>query len=306
MSKQIIVYGDSPLKVYKTYLQEQGYSETTIIGNERQVEIFENWCKKNNTSPTEIDYKTSLKFIKYLTRKGNSKKTINHRLRSIKIYFNYLIEQACRVDNPIENTIVKGVKRTINYNLLEADELEDLYYSFETDKYQEEYHKYTLKRAKVIIGLMMYQGLNTTDLGNLQIDHLQLSKGKIYVPSTIRSNARELELKPWQIMELIEYQNEIRPIIQDKIQNHSEQLFNSNARFNSIIYHIFKKLKKYNQKVENIKQIRASVITNWLGNYNLRKVQYLAGHRYISSTERYLQDDLENLHEIVNNFHPIN
>ncbi|CAI8389838.1 MAG: Uncharacterised protein [Polaribacter sejongensis] len=32
----------------------------------------------------------------------------------------------------------------------------------------------------------------------------------------------------------------------------------------------------------------------------------MAGHRYISSTERYLQDDLENLHEIVNNFHPIN
>jgi integrase/recombinase XerD len=293
------------MKIYKTYLKEQGYSETTIVGNERQIEIFEKWCKKNNTSPTEIDYKISLKFIKYLTRKGSSKKTINHRLRSVKIYFNYLIEQACRVDNPIENTIVKGVKRTINYNLLEADELEDLYYSFETDKYQEEYHKYTLKRAKVIIGLMVYQGLNTTDLGNLQIEHLQLSKGEIYVPSTIRSNARKLELKPWQIMEFIEYQNEVRPIIQDKLQNHGEQLFNSNARFNSIIYHIFKKLKKYNQKVENIKQIRASVITNWLGNYNLRKVQYLAGHRYISSTERYLQDDLENLHEIVNNFHPI-
>ena len=294
------------MKVYKEYLQEQGYSETTIIGNERQIEIFEKWCQRNHTSPIEIDYKISLKFIKYLTRKGNSKKTINHRLRSVKIYFNYLIEQACRVDNPIENTIVKGVKRNINYNLLESDELEDLYYSFETDKYQEEYHKYTLKRAKVIIGLMMYQGLNTTDLGNLQIDHLQLSKGKIYVPSTVRSNARELELKPWQIMEFIEYQNEVRPIIQDKIQNHSEQLFNSNARFNAIIYHIFKKLKKYNQKVENIKQIRASVITNWLRNYNLRKVQYFAGHRYISSTERYLQDDLENLHEIVNNFHPIN
>jgi site-specific recombinase XerD len=79
----------------------------------------------------------------------------------------------------------------------------------------------------------------------------------------------------------------------------------SNARFNPIMYHIFKKLKKYNQKVENIKQIRASVITNCLGHYNLRKVQYFAGHPYISSTERYLQDDLESLHEIVNNFHPI-
>jgi integrase/recombinase XerD len=290
---------------YKTYLQEQGYSETTITGNEKQIELFKKWCKRNHTSPTEIDYKMCLKFIKYLTRKGNIKKNVNHRLRSVKIYFNYLIDEAYRSDNPIENTIVQGAKRTINYNLLEADELEDLYYSFETDNYQEEYHKYTLKRAKVIIGLIVYQGLNTTDLGNLKIEHLQLSKGKIYIPSTRRSNARELELKPWQIMEFMEYANEVRPIIQNKLQNHSEQLFPTNARFNSIVYQIFKKLKKYNQKAENIKQIRASVITNWLGQYNLRKVQYLAGHRYISSTERYLQDDLENLHEIVNNFHPI-
>ena len=293
------------MKSYKEYLQEQGYSETTIIGNERQIEIFEKWCKKNHTSPIEIDYKTSLKFIKYLTRKGNSKKTINHRLRSIKIYFNYLIEQACRIDNPIENTIVKGAKRTINYDLLEADELEDLYYSFETENIKDKYHRLTAKRSKLITGLIVYQGLNTTSLSKLKTEHLQLSKGKIYVPSTRRSNARELELKPWQIMEFIAYQNEVRPIIQNKIGNHSEQLFNTNARFNAIVYHIFKKLKKYNQKSENIKQIRASVITNWLGSYNLRKVQYFAGHRYISSTERYVQDDLENLHEIVNNFHPI-
>ena len=293
------------MKIYKEYLQEQGYSETTIIGNERQIKIFIKWCKRNHTSPTEIDYKTSLKFIKYLTRKGNSKKTINHRLRSVKIYFDYLIDEACRRDNPIENTVIKGERRIINYDLLDADELEDLYYSFETENIKDKYHRLTAKRAKVIIGLIVYQGLNTTDLGNLQIDHLQLSKGKIYVPSTVRSNARELELKPWQIMEFIEYQNEVRPIIQNKIGNHSEKLFNTNARFNAIVYHIFKKLKKYNQKAENIKQIRASVITNWLGQYNLRKVQYLAGHRYISSTERYLQDDLENLHEIVNNFHPI-
>ena len=290
---------------YKSYLQKQGYAVTTIESNLREIQHFEKWCKRNSTTAIEIDYKNCLKYIKQLTRKGNTKKTVNHKLGSIKTYFNYLVEEAFRSDNPIENTTIKGVKRTINYNLLEADELEDLYYSFETDNYQEEYHKYTLKRAKVILGLIVYQGLNTTDLGNLKIEHLQLSKGKIYVPSAKRSNARELELKPWQIMEFMEYVNEVRSIIQDRIEDHSEQLFPTNARFNAIVYHIFKKLKKYNQKAENIKQIRASVITNWLGQYNLRKVQYLAGHRYISSTERYLQDDLENLHEIVNNFHPI-
>jgi len=290
---------------YSTYLKEQDYSETTIKGNEKQIELFKKWCKRNHTSPIEIDYKTALKFIKYLTRKGNSKKTINHRLRSIKIYFNYLIDEAYRSDNPIENTIVKGAKRTINYDLLEADELEDLYYSFETENIKDKYHRLTAKRSKLITGLIVYQGLNTTSLSKLKTEHLQLSKGKIYIPSTRRSNARELELKPWQIMEFIEYQNEVLPLLQKRIKSDTEQLFPINTRFNVLTSQIMKKLKKYNQKAENIKQVRASVITNWLGQYNLRKVQYLAGHRYISSTERYLQDDLENLHEIVNNFHPI-
>ncbi len=30
-----------------------------------------------------------------------------------------------------------------------------------------------------------------------------------------------------------------------------------------------------------------SVITNWLGKHGLRQVQYMAGHRFISSIERY-------------------
>lgn len=293
------------MKNFKAYLEQQNYSPSTVNLHTKETQNFIKWCNRNNTTPIEIDYKKCLKYIQYLTRKGTTKKTINHRLRSVKIYFDYLIDEACRLDNPIGNITIKGIKRTIHYNLLDADELEDLYYSFETDRYQEPYHQYTLKRAKVIIGLLVYQGLNTTDLGNLQIEHLQLNKGRIYVPGAKRSNARELELKPWQIMECMEYVSEVRPVLQERMQNYTAQLFPINTRFNIITYQITRKLKKYNQKIDNVKQIRASVITNWLGQYNLRKVQYLAGHRYISSTERYLQDDLESLHEMVNNFHPI-
>ncbi len=292
------------MKTFNKYLKKEGYTEKTIASKELASQYFIKWCKKQSTTPIEIDYKTCLKYIKHLTRKGNSKKTINHKLGSIKTYFNYLISEGYRTDNPIENTSVRGTQRTINYNLLEPEELEDLYYSYETENYQEAYHKYTSKRNKIIVGLLVYQGLDTQDLKNLKTEHLQLQKGKIYVPSRKRSNARELELKPWQMMDFMEYINDIRNHLSQRLQTDTDQLFPSGNRF--IITHtIIKKLKKYNQKVEDSKQIRASVITNWLGQYNLRKTQYLAGHRYISSTERYLQDDLENLHEIINNFHPI-
>lgn len=304
MSEQKTACGGSPLKTYNDYLQKEGYTTQTINTKEREKEYFTKWCKRQATTPIEIDYKTCLKYIKHLTRKGNSKKTVNHKLGSLKAYFTYLISESYRLDNPIENTNIKGVQRTLNHNLLEPEELEDLYYSYESDSYQEEYHKYTSKRNKIIVGLIVYQGLDTKDLKNLKLEHLQLGKGKIYIPGTKKSNGREIELKPWQMMGFMEYINEVRIHLSQRLNTNTDQLFPSGNRF-TITHTIIKKLKKYNQKAEGIKQIRASVITNWLKQYNLRKTQYLAGHRYISSTERYLQDDLENLHEMVNNFHPI-
>lgn len=292
---------------YKQYLQKEGYASSTIKTYGKEIKSFIKWCNRNHTTPILIDYKTCLKYIKYLQRKKISKRTISLQLGCVKKYLNYLVANNNRANNPIEDTVIKGVKRTVNYNLLEPDELEDLYYSYQTDTYQEEYHKYTAKRDKMIVGLLVYQGLDTKDIKTLQLEHLQIHKGKLYIPSRKRSNARELELKPWQIMECIEYTNEVRKVLLTKLRNYNDtgQLFPSGDRF-IITHNIIKKLKKYNQKVESSKQIRASVITHWLAQYNLRKVQYLAGHRYISSTERYLQDDLENLHDIVNNFHPIN
>ena len=40
-----------------------------------------------------------------------------------------------------------------------------------------------------------------------------------------------------------------------------------------------------------------SVIVKWLKQHNLQQVQYLAVHRYISSTESYQQNDIETLKE---------
>ncbi len=167
------------MTAYKKYLEKENYTKSTVKSYENGIEIFIKWCKRNHTNPELIDYKTILKYIKYLQRKSNTKKTIKHQIGIVKNYFKYLLSENYRIDNPIENINIKGVKRIINYNLLEADELEDLYYSFETDKYQEEYHKYTSKRNKVIVGLMVYQGLNTTKLIHLELENLKLYKGKM-------------------------------------------------------------------------------------------------------------------------------
>ncbi|XLS28393.1 tyrosine-type recombinase/integrase [Flavobacteriaceae bacterium M23B6Z8] len=294
---------------YEQYLIENNYSKTTIEHYLKRVEEFTAWSKKYRVKASEIDYKACLRYIKYLQQKNIKVQTVNNNIVTLRNYLNYLIEINKRADNPIEDVSVKGTVKRVMYNLLDADELEDLYYSFETEnfsKYSNYKAKLSAKRNKVITGLLVYQGLNTTNLKSLLLEHLELYKGKIYVPSTRRNNAREMELKPWQVMDLLEYINEIRPEIAKYNKVHSEKLLIPQNHFNDLVQRgIVKRLKAINQKAGNINHLRTSVISNWLKQFNIRKVQYLAGHKYISSTESYKQNNLESLHEAINEFHPI-
>jgi len=45
-------------------------------------------------------------------------------------------------------------------------------------------------------------------------------------------------------------------------------------------------------------------ITHWLKQYNLREVQYMAGHRYVSSTEAYPVNNMEDLRADIDQFYP--
>ena len=62
-------------------------------------------------------------------------------------------------------------------------------------------------------------------------------------------------------------------------------------------------MKKTN--IAHIALLRKSVIVNWLKNYDLRAVQYFAGHKYISSTEKYLTTNIEQLKNSVVKLHPL-
>ncbi len=261
------------------------------------------WCKIYGTTAETIDYKTFLKYIEHL-RKGQLKpRTLQTYIGNLKIYFNYLVEENYRQQNSIKDLNIKGIKRTIIHNTLEFEELEDLYYSYPTNKGKE----IARKRNKIIIGLLVYQGLNTRDLQLLEVENVQLYKGKITIPGTKKSNSREIELKPFQLMEFMEYINEIRPRILRETNKATEQLLlpiGRSFKLHNTINKLSKDLKQINNSFTDIKQIRTSVIIHWLKQNGLRKTQYLSGHKYISSTERYQQDDLESLHETINNFHP--
>ena len=106
----------------------------------------------------------------------------------------------------------------------------------------------------------------------------------------------------------MEYTLQVRQAILAGNPKETKQLLltkGSSDHLQNAIQKLLEKLKKKHKEIENLKQIRASVITGWLKVYNLREVQYMAGHRYVSSTESYLINDLEDLKEDINKYHPM-
>lgn len=296
------------METFKEYLLKNRYSESTIRVHLLRIRRLEGWLKKEGVGEDGMTYPELLKYTKYLqTEKGYERQSINNELRAIKLYHDYLIEENIAYENPATDMSVRGTRTKAIGETLDNEELEDLYYSYPTT-HHDTFFKASKLRDKVVIGLMVFQGITTMELHHMQEEYLQLKKGKVDIPSTRRSNARSLKLQPCQMMDLLEYMEEARPHLskRDRGNNHEKLFFGSIDQMHSITNRILKTMKENNQKIRGCNSLRTSIIINWLKKHSLRKTQYMAGHRYISSTEKYLQDDIENLHDIVNNFHPIN
>jgi integrase/recombinase XerD len=91
-----------------------------------------------------------------------------------------------------------------------------------------------------------------------------------------------------------------------EVQGASDRLFlqwKQGEHFYSVTGTMLAHLRKINKAVKNFDQIRSSVVTHWVKTYDMRKAQYMAGHRYVSP-EEYKQQVLDELQGDVKKFHP--
>jgi integrase/recombinase XerD len=139
-------------------------------------------------------------------------------------------------------------------------------------------------------------------------------QARLKIRGGLKSNERTLPLQATQIGVLMHYLQTIRPELLEYHGTESEKLFLTLPEYSKQqtdscnLMHVFKPLTKQLKEIDpnflNLKQLRASVITNWLKMYGLRKTQVLAGHRYISSTEKYKANDLQQLTDDISKLHP--
>lgn len=308
---------------FKTYLKTEGLSLTTRSMYYSHTLGFIAFLERDNTEVENATAKEVLHYLQYLSRTGIDNNTKKLRLYALKHFFDYQVKSGKRKDNPARKIKLQNGAKQKLYPILSSQELQSLYENYkvpeqdDTKSHHNWFASYKLskERNKVIIGLLVYQGVTTAEVTRITTDDLDLRNGKIHIRGGRIGKDRTLELKSSQIMDFMEYLYTTRTELLKYQLQETKQLFLSTPASGKTkvkevgILNIFKRLtedlRNHNPKFINFLQVRASVITHWLKQYNLREVQYKAGHKHIISTENYLINDIDDLQKEIESFHPI-
>lgn len=306
----------SRLAGFKAHLQELGDGENTIRQKMNYAGYFLTWLDKEHLTTDQVSYNDMLCFIDHCRLEDKSKRLTNRMLSCIRNYYQYLKEMNPEITNPALNLNLRGVQRKVPAGMIRYRALEDLYRSWPRKTSKD-------KRNRVILGLLIYQGVTTGELSRLEVGHVNLDKKKIRIPGTPRSNSRVLSLHKDQVKELGQYLARTRPKIlrevskskparkpdrinQERIQEQLVISINGSEHIKSSLHFLFKQVREQMPELQQPKQIRTSVITHWLREHNLRQVQYMAGHKHVGSTEHYQMGNLAGLQSKLEKFHPLN
>ena len=259
-------------------------------------------------------------------RRAQKNITRKNRLIALNHYFTFLYKTEQITENPCLFLKIRGAKRKTLHKIYtpeELDELFDNYYllfvrSYDDSRIPENQKKRTTlskERNALILSVLVYQGIITGEIEKIETDDIDLMKATIKIKGGKKHNARTLPLKGCQMGLLINYLQNIRPQIVEYHTTESDKLFLPLPEFskkntkNDNLQYVFRKtllrqIKSIDGKFTGYNQLRTSVISNWLKIYGLRKTQYLAGHKWVSSTENYLPNNMEELIDDINKMHP--
>ena len=282
---------------FAEYLQAQELAPRTIHRYGIDIGQFKDWLDTEQISEAAFHYNDLMAFIQHVTEGGMGKRRISQLLSIIRHYCSYMISEQQRTDNPAAGVFIKGINRSVPVNLLTTEEMNLLY-----QQYQIQLH--VSDGNKIMLGLLVYQGLTVAELIRLKAHHFLIRDGRVIIKGTHHTSERKMNLEAHQIEPLQQYIKASK----DKegylfIEPRKKQV--SPTNIGNRLQYMFYQLRQLNSKVVSAKQIRMSVITNWLKKHSLRETQYLAGHKYVSSTARYQTTNLDDLQQALKDHHPL-
>jgi len=299
--------------VFTKYMESKNHAHATQKAYLISVGLFMKWYGEEPVNCTKKDILDFLSHLKETTNQQNvSRRNV---CTALNHYFTALLQAGIVCNNPVALVKMRGANIKRMYKIYTPEELEQLadnFYAVFISGFDDSYLKYPTKKHWSFLGrhrnyamltFLLYQGLPTKELAKISLCDIDLKKARL----TLKN--RTLPIQAAQMGTLIDYINNIRPLFLD-VCGDTEKLFFSlsseqyDKTFSKPLRKLTKQVKSIDGNFVNFDQTRASVITHWIQTEGLRKAQYLAGHKHITTTEKYLPNDLNSLTNDIRKFNP--
>ncbi len=293
---------DVYIKNYQSYLRiERGLSPNTIENYSFDVERLCLFLEQNQikVTPIAITEETIQQFIYAISKQVNARSQARI-ISGLKSFFNYLVFEDYRMDNPLELIETPKTGRKLP-DTLSIAEIDALIGAIDLSTNEGE-------RNRAILETLYGCGLRVSELVSLKISDLFFDEG--FLKITGKGNKQRFVPIGNLTQKYIElYKETVRSHINIK-KGFEDTLF-LNRRgaqlTRAMIFTIIKDLAiKINlNKTISPHTLRHSFATHLLENgADLRSIQLMLGHESITTTEIYVHLDRKYLTEVINTFHP--
>jgi len=290
------------LKDYQLYLKiERGLSKNSIDNYALDVKKLISFIDSNNinNSPINITSEIIQQFI-YEAAKQVNARSQSRLISGLRSFFNYLVFEDYRKDNPLELIESPKIGRKLPDTLSE-EEIDHIIKAIDLSKPEGE-------RNRAMLETLYGCGLRVSELINLKLSDLFFDEGFIKVTGK-GDKQRFVPIIDITQKYINIYRNEIR--IHLNIQSgHEDTLFLNRRGKQLTRAMIFTIIKQLAEKIGLKKSIsphtfRHSFATHLLQNdADLRSIQLMLGHESITTTEIYVHLDKSHLTKVVEKYHP--
>lgn len=290
------------IKDYQSYLRiERGMSKNTIENYGFDIERLCLFLEMNqiDVSPIKISDEALQQFI-YSVAKEVNPRSQARIISGLKSFFNYLVFEDYRNDNPLELIEAPKTGRKLP-DTLSLQEIDALIENIDLSTNEGE-------RNRAMLETLYGCGLRVSELISLKISDLFFDEG--FIKITGKGNKERFVPIGSLTQKYIDiYRNAIRCNL--NIKKGAEDTLFLNRRGNQLtramVFTIIKDLAQKMGLKKNISPhtLRHSFATHLLENgADLRSIQLMLGHESITTTEIYVHLDRSFLKEVMHSFHP--
>lgn len=282
---------DKALEIFEKNMREEGRSPNTIKNYLADIKHFQEFVGVHTGDGVSAATQNTLKkFVQHLKKSGLAVSTINRRIQSLRTFYNVLIKEGYRSDNPLDGIKPLKVAKQNETKWLERHQVRAIFEAI--DEYPQGEDKRIRDRA--IISVLVNTGLRVSELCNLKLEHLDFENGIIEVigkGSKYRKvpfpKASQKAVKHW-----LKYRDLDTPYL-----FHTER---SPRITDRAVQHIAQKLSERLNFKFTVHQLRHTALKNIAdATGKIEIVASVAGHEDVNTSKRYIEPSLAEIGEAM-------